>query len=333
MVTQVDYGRLASEIVSSVRGREKQGDLSTRLGFTFNQLHKWEAGSTAIKWREFAALCAATGRDLKGALAVLGYRGDADAPLALVEHLTLGAPPARIAADYGVDARLVSRWLRAIQEPKVAEILRLIDGFRGVLPTFLGALLPNTALRQLPANLHYDREVAAAYADPLVSYVPYCFGLEEYKNLKTHREGFVAARLGISLAEERRCIKALVASGTLVQDGAKFVVTRDQHVDFAGDLKGFDRLAAFWFERAIARLKARGPDDQGLVAGFNVFVASRAGLAAIERCTRAYVLEVEKIIEADAGAKTSVATIGVFTMDNTSRPRASEHREVEQQVR
>ena len=53
----LNYQQLAEQIVRHLRGDITQRQLSANLGFTFNQVGKWESGATQIKWDDFLYLC------------------------------------------------------------------------------------------------------------------------------------------------------------------------------------------------------------------------------------------------------------------------------------
>jgi hypothetical protein len=79
--------------------------------------------------------------------------------------------------------------------------------------------------------------------------------LESYGAQRAHRPGFMAAELGISLAEERECVEALVGSGQLQWDGARYRVNEVRLTDTRHNPEAGRTLEIWWAKRALERLE------------------------------------------------------------------------------
>src|ERR1041385_2422027 len=54
--SHISYKTLAEEVLCQLRGELSQRQLSEKLGYTFNQIGKWESGAVRIKWDDFLRL-------------------------------------------------------------------------------------------------------------------------------------------------------------------------------------------------------------------------------------------------------------------------------------
>lgn len=50
------YSQLSREIIIHLRGGRTQTELSSLLGYSFNQVSKWESGATLFLWQNFIDL-------------------------------------------------------------------------------------------------------------------------------------------------------------------------------------------------------------------------------------------------------------------------------------
>jgi hypothetical protein len=300
MMLQLDFEQLSRELVRAVRGERSQLALSRWLGFRTNVLYSWEAGRdfpTAARFLDVAARC---GADVRGALERFLPRAtsaDAGDKRALVTALLVAArghtPIVELAARSGYSRFAIARWLKGQTEPRLPQLLRLLEASSLRVLDFVAALTDPAQLQSV-ADAWRDLEATrtAAHEAPWTQAVLRCLELPAYARLPEHAPGFVAQRIGIELEEERRCLQLLEDSGQIQLQDGRYVVQRALAVDTRRDPESTRRLRSFWTRVALERLEA-GTD--GLFS-YNVFGVSEADLARLRELHAEYFQQMRTII-------------------------------------
>ena len=299
----MDFEKIASEYVRSLRGRRSQAQLSRRLGYASNVVFDWEAGRRFPTAAVALRIAQNVGVDLHAAMAGF-FRRDipelAGCTLASPEGVAALLGVVRGAANVGELAQAtgasrfqVSRWLRGQCEPRLPDFLHLISTCSLRLIDFVASL---TDVERMP-SLHDDylRLAAArqlAYAMPWSHAVLRAVELESYLRLPRHRPGFFASVLGISLSEEQRCLEQLVAAGQLTMDAGKYRLDQTQVIDTRADPARSRALRAFWSRVAAERLEAGAEGD----FAFNCFGVSLEDFERIRALQRSYFRELRAIV-------------------------------------
>ena len=287
----MDFEQMASELIRALRGRRSQMAFSRRLGFRTNVVHTWEAQRRWPTASRSLAAAQRVGVDPKAALArfygtVPLWVGTTDPTspeliTRLLEDLRGRTSIGDVARRTGRSRFAVARWLKGEAEPRLPDFLRLIEAMSLRVLDFVAAFVDP---RQLPSlgdrweKLDAQRVVAAvqqleagrraAFELPWSHAVLRVLELESYQR-EPHRPGFVAAQLGIDLAEENECLAALLASGQLDWDGSRYRVGA-QLTDTRRHPEAGRILKLFWARQALGRLERESP---GLFS-YNLFSVS-----------------------------------------------------------
>lgn len=308
---------VAKELVRALRGRRSQTALSRRLGYASNVVYLWESGRRAPSASELFRIVAKTGGDPRAAF--VGFPVD-------VSDLALGTPegigellvrlrgsarPAEVARRCGVSRYVASRWLGGRTEPRLAELVQLIEvlTLRGV--DFVAALVPPEKLPSLSARwreLEQRRRVAISL--PWSTAVLRLLETDEYR-ARARSERWIARRLGLDAAEVRRCLDALVASGLVVRAGGKLAV-RPVALDTSTTTEGDRRaLKLHWADVGRARLADGAP---GLFS-WSVFALSRADYAKLQALHVGYLTALRQLVDASSPSEVvAVANVQLFAL-------------------
>lgn len=319
----VDYECTARELVRALRGKRSQPALSKRLGYRTNVVYTWEAGRAYPTGAGLLRLSRAVGVQVESALdafyggraAWLGEVHDITSPAAvatLLADLCAGRPITAIAEAAGLSRFATARMLRGDTEPRLPDFLRLVEATSQRLLDFLAAF---TKLERMPslagAAKRLDAARRIAYEEPFAHAVLRCMELSSYRALPRHQAGFIADRLGISLAAERRYIQLLRDSGQLVRRGHRYEVAETQMVDTRNEPERARALRRFWSETAAER---GGAQDKDVLA----FALGSVALADVERLRdlhRRYYAELRELIAASEPAEAVVlATVNLVRM-------------------
>lgn len=303
-IVQLDFERLAAELLRALRGKRSQAAFARRLKYKSNIIYSWESGRafpTAAR-----ALWAAerTGLDVRAA--VLSFLrqeppwfelygpSDPRGVAALLNDLRGRTPLGDLARAADRSRFAVARWLKGTAEPRLPDFLRLVEtSTLRVLD--LVALLVDPS--EVPSISERWRQLEAArrsaFEQPWTQAIMRCLELQSYRRFEKHPEGWIAAQLGIDAGAEREALTLLVASGQVLYRNGKYVPSGAPHtVDTRREPEVAQRLRVFWAQVATGRLTSGG---EGLFA-YNVFSVSNEDLERIRELHKAYYQEVRAIV-------------------------------------
>ena len=307
MLPNARHTTLARELIRSLRGRRSQTALSRRLGYGSNIVHRWEAGQCWPTAARFLSLCSRVGVNLETSLtqfygrrpAWLDKRRVATARTVVdfLEDLRGRTPIKTVAAIAGMNRFAVSRWLRGRAQPRLPELLALIEALSRRLVDFVSVLTDPAELPSLSreaAELARARELA--YASPWSHAVLHAMELQEHTTLNfrdaADEVGWFATVLGIDRTGVQHALDALEATGQIRREHGRRVVHRAFHVDTGQDLERARAVKVTWTSAALERLRG---GSAGLF-GYSLFAISRADLRRLREVQLEYAREMQTII-------------------------------------
>lgn len=284
-INDVDYDRLASDMLRALRGRRSQPAFSRRLGYRSNVAYRWESGKTFPTAALSLQAAKRSGVDVAVSLKAF-FRGEPDwmkhtdpvtaAGVArLLRYLAGSTGTGELARRAGRSRFAVARWLKGEAEPRLPELLLLVDAASQRLLDFVSVFVDPAKLPSVAADwgeLEAARE--AAYSNPWSHAVLRVLELREYQQLPRHLSGWIAARLGISLAEETRCLELLASSRQIRRQGRRWVVDATRAVDTRTDPERSWQLKEWWTQVALERAK----NGHYHRSSFAIFSVSQADL-------------------------------------------------------
>jgi transcriptional regulator with XRE-family HTH domain len=313
----MDYERLGSELLRELRGRRSQSALARRLGYSANVSHTWERGTRFPPTSVLFRLAALNGLDLDTVArfcrpAPLDLPGkaswEAQHTAALLQALVGDTPLIDLARAIHIDRTTVARWLRGATEPRVPELLALVDTSTHRLVEFVACFVDTDrldALRQLSRDLTAQRRMA--YDLPWSHAVLRALELDAYRRLPVHEPGFIARAIGIDLATEQALLAELNAARLIRKLRGKWQLARVLTVDTRTDPERDRRLKEHWGEVALARLRS-GPRPSEAFHSYNLAGVSHEDFAQIRALHAEYFERVRRIIAESRLAERVVLT-------------------------
>jgi transcriptional regulator with XRE-family HTH domain len=288
----------------SLRGARSQVALSRRLGYRTNAAYSWESGRDFPTGARFLEVAARVGIDVRAAIERFYRREPAfleghqlpsrDAVAALLSELRGSMPVVQLAARTGYTRFAIARWLNGSTEPRLPQLLSLIEASSLRLLDFIAAFVDPTTLPSLKtAWLDLEATRRAAHDAPWSQAVLRCLELPAYAEQSQHVPGFIAGQLGISRDEEERCLSLLLDSGQVTRADRRYAVQQALAVDLRGDPAATRKLRSFWTRVALQRLEDGSPG----VYAYNVFGISNADLARLRELHASYFQQMRAIIE------------------------------------
>lgn len=301
----LDYAKIAREFLRALRGRRSQAAFSRRLGYRTNVAYVWEAGRAFPTAAKTLAAARRSGIDPNAALSrffqtppawLESTAVDTPAGIAhLLDDLRGRTSAVELSRAAGKSRFAVARWLRAEAEPRLPDFFRLIDSASLRLLDFIAAFVDPVALPSVgPAWSELEATRQAAYDVPWTQAVLRALELTAYRRLARHQRGWIAARIGISLEEEQRCLELLARTGQISLKRGRWELRHVLAVDTRRNAEAEHRVKRWWGEVALQRLER---PDSGIFS-YNVFAVSDADFKRIQDLQRAYFRQMRSIVAA-----------------------------------
>jgi DNA-binding transcriptional regulator YiaG len=299
----VDHPTIASELIRALRGRRSQPAFSRWLGYRSNVVYRWESGRAWPTAAGFFRAARRAGVDLAAGLARF-YRtpppalGAADLTkpegvARLLGELRGSTTIGELARRAGRSRFAVSRWLKGEAEPRLPELLLLVDVATLRLLDFLAMFVDPACLASVAsawATLQAARE--SAYSAPWSHAVLRVLELHDYAALERPEPGWIARRLGISVEEEKRCLELLKRTRQIRRVRRKWVVDKARTVDTRADPERSRQVKLWWTRTALERAESGGADT----LSYNLFSVSAADFERIRELYRSFYAQMRAIV-------------------------------------
>lgn len=218
-----------------------------------------------------------------------------------------------LAARSGLSRQQVGRALRGDADPRVPELLRLIEAATGRVADWVAALVDIASVPALAAQVSLRRSVRRlAFEEP---WSPALLAL-----LDAHPEAdpqVLAERaLGLDAEQAAALVRAVDDAGGLDAATRHAPLT----VDVAPTAEEHRRLRAHWARAGAERVAAAVDGD---VFSFNVFAVSHVDLARIRELQRAFFREVRSIVAASEPEVAALLTVHTAAFDPAPVSRAA----------
>jgi hypothetical protein len=320
-----DADLLARELVRALRGRRSQTAMSRRLGFRSNVFYTWESGRRFPSASELFRLAHRAGADIPRALESIGVRGIAIDPRTpegvakLLETVRSDARVNDVAERTGASRFIASRWLRGMSEPRLPELLLLIEALTLRVAELVTVLVGPEAIPMVAKEWsRHDARRRIAFTHPWSEAILRVLETDEYRATPAPPPGFIAERIGVEPAVERACLEALVSAGLVRRHGKRYR-TEPAAMDTSAATETERRgLKVHWAEIGRERLAAGNP---GLFS-WSVFAISHAGLEQLRAMHVRYMHALRQLVDESSPSEVvAVANVQLFELDERSRAR------------
>lgn len=318
----MDFDQISRELLVTLRGHRSQVAWSRRLGYKSNVAYAWESGRRSPTAAETLRAARRAGIDVAAAWTRFYGRAppwldsldpvSAEAVAQVLQDLRGNTPILDVARHAGLSRFTVSRCLSGETEPRLPDFLRLVEATSVRSVDFVAALvdprdLPSLAV--LWARLEARRRGAGEM--PWTQAVLRALELAEYRQLKMHVDGWVAARLGIPITEEERCLRFLADTDQITWSQERWHV-QALAVDTRRAPEIGQRLKAHWSRVAADRIERGSPGQ----FSYNVFCVSEADFERIRLLHLDYFHALRQIVaESQPGEQVAVANVQLFALE------------------
>jgi transcriptional regulator with XRE-family HTH domain len=319
----IDYEAVAAQLLRALRGARSQPAASRRIGHRSNVLYAWESGRrwpTAARFLHFAERMQV---DVRAALVRFYGReppwlsrvppSTQSGVAALLDDLRGDRSVAELARAAGKTRSSVSRWLSGHTEPRLPDFLRMVELCSLRMLDFVAELVPPAQLPALAARwraLEAARKLA--YDAPWTHAVLRALELSAYQRLLAHEPGWIAARLGISRADEDAALALLRRSNQISRRGGRYAPRAVTTVDTRRDARAEGSLKRWTSAMALERMQRDG-DGQ---FSTNLFTVSARDFERLRELQRAYFRQLRAIVaESEPAERVAIVNVQLFGLD------------------
>ncbi len=219
---RIDYQHCAMEVFKKLRGSVSQRQLSSTLGFSYNQVGKWESGVTQIKWDDFIHLCEIQQVPIENNFRRMfwTFEGEFTPARALTEL----SKNLNLSLQYQQKYSLkIKKWVSGALSPDLAEVLEIIDRVPAMLIGFLTCLIDCSDISALRSRYeHYMIQLELVHQNPVSVFVNAALQLEEYQSLPAHNEVILAYHSTCSIEHLRGLLHIMLTCGLITFDENKY---------------------------------------------------------------------------------------------------------------
>ncbi len=299
----MDFEALSSELLRALRGKRSRPGVSRLLGYKTNIAQRWETGRCWPTATTFFGICRRLRlppeRRIESFLQrrptwLAGVDLERTSGVAALLTELRGRTPIRVVAQRsGYNRFSVSRWLSGAGDPKLPELLSLIDACSRRVLDFVAAfvdpaLLPCAAKRWQQLSLMRE----GAYSQPLSHAILRALELDEYRAGGYRQASYLSEKTGASPDEVRSALEFLSASGQIKKSQRGYRPAQVSVVDTGVDPERARALRLTWTRLALERLEAGRPGS----FGYSLFAISRQDLHRVQQVQAEFLREMQAII-------------------------------------
>ncbi len=219
---RIDYKSLSIELIKELRGKLTQRALSQKLGFSFNQIGKWEKGITQIKWADFLSMAQALEVPIETSI----RRSFWNLKSEFSSITTLEAIDINVNSFTAPDQQFQlqrKKWILGVVQPDLPEVLQLIGTRSAVLLGWLSQFVDCCKLVTIKDHFAvFSKILETVMKNPLTVYVNAALMLEEYKTMDQHSDKWLAQHSACSVKALQQVLKLLLNHRLIHFDGRKF---------------------------------------------------------------------------------------------------------------
>lgn len=220
---KTNYQALAQEIIREIRGEMSQRQLSDKLGYSFNQVGKWESGFTQIKWDDFLKMAEVLEIPMAKHFTDSFWTFEKNlTPLATLKAITHNLPQEVVPEK--MYRNIHKKWLTGISMPDLSEVLEMIGTRTAILFGWMSLFLDCKKIPTIQADYEvFLKTIDAAFSTPVVVYVSAALQLQSYLDLPEHDEAFLAQHSACTIEELRHALALMLEYGLVAYKNKKFI--------------------------------------------------------------------------------------------------------------
>jgi hypothetical protein len=258
-----DYSKIKGELLRLLMQGHSSAQISRQMGYSFDQIRRWQTGAKELRWDEFCDLCEVLRLPLMDHLRdIFSFdTQDPDELYFFIGHLRkrfLRWSLREIHEKIGVHPSVMKRYIGGQVFPSLEIVFALLDLHKNILSSFLFALVGKQNINSFDESLQQGQsQVVAEVTLPLASAIEGLLMIEEYIQQPTHNEQWFLDKLVVSKEQFRQTWKHMLASNSIEEKNGKFQITYTTINAQGVTPYQVCKVGEFWSERARQRYLAR----------------------------------------------------------------------------
>lgn len=261
----MDLQALKVELLRNIRGKRSQGQVSRRLGFSYNKVSRWENGTSNLPWPDFVRFSKACKINIDVVLRnYFFYEGDPGDHAAILRALFGTRQLSEVADTMEVSRNTIARWLSGEAVPDVEDMLRALERFTKQLFPMVAAFGPPEDFPSLKEALVTEAaRHRRSFELPELEIIFAALQLDDYRATPRHDDAWFAARLGIALERLCECMDILRQTDSIFLEGNHYSIAKPGFYQHRrGGFELHQGLRTFWMEYGLKRWHAGSrPED------------------------------------------------------------------------
>ncbi|MCO4794152.1 MAG: DUF4423 domain-containing protein [Bacteriovoracaceae bacterium] len=258
---KLDTKLIIKETLKVIRGSTSQEKLNHKMDFNFNQVYRWESGTTKISWQEFASFCEYCDLDLFNNVKDLRFfskMNNANDICALFNYFQTNSSLDDLATQMGFTRHKLSRWLKEDSNPYLEQVLQALNIYPGLVYAFISRIVDiekSPTLYKLFENEYKRNNLSNKY--PVVSFFLNLMHSNYYKSLPSIETGFFSKIFDITVEEESEILKTLEECKVITVQNNKYMMKEYDIFIFSEEPGVKKKRREFFFQNISESLRSQ----------------------------------------------------------------------------
>lgn len=248
---QLRYAKLVRLVIKEIRGKSTQKKMSEKLGYSFNQWHKWESGQKTLMLKDLKKIALELKINLNLPMQIIADVEDFTSKSSgyLVKKIIQkygGFNSLQAQKRLSLSKATLHRIVTSRRDVEVAFIFECLGELSSTLPFFISFLAKNykdSSLREVIYKM--TRQVHLEGDFPWLSTIEACLETKQYKKLASHSDKFIANQLGLSTAAVKQGLNLLIENQAITKIADKYELNF-KRVDMETSIVDSAKFANFW---------------------------------------------------------------------------------------
>ncbi len=220
---KINYQQLVIDLLIFLRKDKSQREFSKILGYSFNQVGKWESGVTALKWNDFIKITEILNLPIEKSFRHLF--SSSEGPISPINTLRIFSDGLNLVeAPHFKKKEYLKNWLSGKSTPRLEQVLEMIDSRPAILVGWLSYFIDCSQIASLKKSYaSFELLLSMIGNDPNCVFVNAALMLDGYKKLPKHNDEYVASHAACTVKELRKTLTTLKKLKIISFDGLYYL--------------------------------------------------------------------------------------------------------------